>query len=357
MKKRLFLLLLLVALLVAAVLLLKKRQQEIADTPVAVPMTHSVRTTRAETRTISQTSSFLAELQAAKSAAIASKFSGRIGRLAVHESQQVQPGDRLLQIDDQEIVAGIKGLQAQLVAATKQLDYNRTQYQRNRVLFQAGGLAHEKLESSEVASSAATAAVQDLQQKISGLQNQLEYLDIRAPFAGIVGTIFLHQGDLAVPGRPILMLNSLPQKLTFSFVPETAAIQLGQKVLRDGIKTGLISRLYNDAKNGLAVAEVTPEQRFDLPGGSYLSIEVVTKTATGCVLPIQALLHRAQGVSVMQYQNDHFTELPVSIQAQNAEFALLEPCPTQPVALAAEAKLSLLPGYGRVRIIPGLKDE
>ncbi len=355
--KKILLILLLVILIAAGVVLLKKRQKEIVAAPVAIPMTHSVRTTLPETRTISQTSSFLAELQAAKSVEISSKLSGRIGRLSVHENQQIQPGELLVQIDAQEIITNIKALQAQQVAANKQLDYNQTQYQRNLVLYQAGGISRENLEASDVARSAATAAVQDLQQKINGLKNQLDYLNIRAPFAGIIGTIFLHQGDLAVPGRLILTLNSLPQKLTFSFVPETAAIQSGQNVLRDGVKTGRVSRLYNDAKNGLSIAEVIPDQRLNLPSGSYLTIEVVTKTATGCTLPIQALLHRAQGISVMVYHDDHFSELPVSIQAQDAKFALLEPCPTQPVALAAEAKLSLLPGYGRVKIFTELQDE
>lgn len=351
--KKSILIILLVILIVAGAVLLKKRRQEVAEAPLAMPMTYSVRTIIPETRTISETSTFLAELKSAKSAAISSKLSGRIKQMPVHESQQVQPGDLLVRIDDQEIVAAIRSLQAQLVAVAKQRDYARTQYERNLALYQAGGLAREKLEGSEVARSSAVAAVEDLQEKISGLKNQLEYLNIRAPFAGIVGTIFLRQGDLASPGRPILTLNSRAQKFTFSFVPETAAVQLGQAVLRNGAKTGQITRLYDDAKNGLSIAEGTPDQRVNLPSGSYLSIEVVTKTATGCALPLQALLHREQGVSVMLHQGDHFAESPVLIQAQDNAFAIITPCITKPVALAAEAKLSLLPSYGTVRIISG----
>ncbi len=355
--KKLLVIIPLVLLLVAGGILLKKRRQEVAETPVATSMIPSVRTSLPQTRTISQTKSFLAELQAAQSAEISSKLSGRIDQLPVHESQQVRKGELLVRIDDQEIVASIKALQSQLAAASKQLKYSWTQYERNLVLFQAGGLAQEKLENSEVAKSSATAAVRDLQQKISSLKNQQEYLHIRAPFDGIIGNILLHQGDLALPGRPILNLNSLPQKLTFSFVPDPTDIQPGQPVLHNTQKIGRISRLYNDAKNGLAIAEVTPDQRLDLPGGSYLTLEVVTKTASGCTLPLQALLHRTQGVSVMQYQQDRFNELPVNIQLSNADFALVTPCPAQPVALAAEAKLSLLPGYGRVNILTGAQDE
>lgn len=355
--KKLLIIAPLIILLVAGGVLLKKRRQEVAETPVAAPLLHTVRTVQAQTRSITQTGSFLAELQAAKSAAISSKLSGRITQLLIHENQAVQAGQLLVQIDEQETVASLKALQARLQAASQQLQYSRAQYQRNQALFQAGGLAEEQLEASAVARISALATVQELRQNISSLNSQLGYLRIKAPFDGIVGTILLRQGDLASPGRTILNFNSLPQKLIFSFIAEHSTIRPGQLVLQQGRQIGIVSRLYAEAVNGLSVAEVIPEQRIDLPSGSYLTLEVVTATASGCALPLQSLLHRTTGISVMQYQQDHFIETPVTVQIRNAEFALVTPCPSEPVALAAEAKLSLLPGYGAFKILAGAQDE
>ncbi len=355
--KKLWLTIPLILLLVAGGLLLNKRRQEVADTPVAATMIHAVRTTLAQNRTISQTSSFLAELQAAKSAAISSKLSGQIIQLAVHENQQVETGQLLVQIDDREMLASIRALQARLVAAQQQLKYSQAQYQRNLALYQAGGLALEKLEAAEVNSSSAMATVQELRENLKNLNSQHEYLQIRAPFAGIIGNILLRQGDLATPGRTILKLNSLPQKLIFRFASGASSIQVGQPVLSRGREIGVVSRLYDEADRGLSVAEITPEQRLDLPSGSYLTIKVVTATASGCALPLQSLLHRTQGVSVMLYREDHFTEQPVTATLQSSDLVLVTPCPSSPVAVAAEAKLSLLPGYGKVKIIEGAADE
>jgi RND family efflux transporter MFP subunit len=355
--KKIILIVLLIILIAAGVTLLKKRRQTIAEAPVATPITYTVKTVLPETKTVSQTSTFLARLESANSAGISSKLSGRISELLVRESRKVRQGDLLVRIDDQEIRASIDALQAKLASARKQRDYSETLHARNKALFEAGGLAQEKLEASEVTYSAAAAAVKELEQNIRGLKNQLDYSNIRAPFAGIVGTIFLRQGDLATPGRPILTLNSLPQKLTFNFMPGPEDIQPGQDVLLQGIKAGKIATLYNDAKAGLWVAEVTLDRRLDQPNGSYLTIEVVTKAASGCGVPVQALLHREQGESIMFYQGDHFEEKSVNVKVQGKKFALIDPCVSSPVAVASEAKLSLLPTYGSIRISSGGKNE
>jgi len=355
--KKIILIILLIILIAAGAALLRKRRQAVNETPLAAPMTYTVRTVLPETRTIFQTRTFLAMLESENSAGISSKLSGRIRELLVHESLNVRKGDLLVRIDDQELIATVNALRAKHVSARKQRDYTKALHERNVALFEAGGLAREKLEASEVADSAAIAAVEDLEQRIRGLESQLDYLNIRAPFTGIVGTVFLHQGDLASPGRPIISLNSLSQKLTFSFMPGSKEIKPGREVLLGGVKAGEIARLYDDARGGLAVAEVALDRHLDQPGGSYLTVTVVTNVATGCALPVQALLHRQQTESVMRYREGHFEETPVTVKAQDKAFAVIDPCVTSPVAVASEAKLSLLPTFGRIRILTGAHNE
>jgi len=355
--KKLILIILLILLVAAGIRLVKMRKQAVVEAPVAIPMTYAVRIVLPETKTIAQTNTFLARMESVRSAGISSKLSGRINEFLVSESQKVSKGDLLVRIDDQEIRTSIGALQAKLISARKSRDYNKTLHTRNKALFEAGGLAREKLEASEVSYSTASSAVKELQQNIAGLNSQLDYSNLHAPFDGIVGTVFLHQGDLATPGRPLLTLNSLPQKLTFSFIPGVADIQPGQDVREQGKKLGTINTLYNDAKAGLWVAEIVLEDRIDQPNGSYLTIEVVTKNGTGCAVPVQALLHRPGGESIMVYEQEQFYEKTVTVMAQDAHFALIEPCVNVPVAVASEAKLSLLPTSGSIQILSGENNE
>ncbi|OQY17577.1 MAG: hypothetical protein B6I36_08825 [Desulfobacteraceae bacterium 4572_35.1] len=355
--KKIILTILIILLIAAGITLLKKRQHSIASAPVAVPINYTVETITPKTMTVTQTKTFLAKLEAQNSAALSSKFSGKIGKLLVHENQKVQVGQLLVHIDSQEISSNIAALQAKLKAARKQRDYNKSQHERNTILFKAGGLSQEVLEASEVTLCSATAAIKELKQNIKGFKNQLNYCDIRAPFNGIIGTIYLRQGDLATPGKTIISVNSQPQKLTFSFMAEAAHITAGQTVLVQKEQVGKITRIYADAKNSLSVAEIKPDKPFHQPCGSYITIEVVTKTATGCAVPIQTLLHRKQGTTIMVQQKKHFEEKAVQVVVTGKEFILISPCVSSPVAVASEAKLSLLPSYGNVRVLAGDQHE
>ncbi len=354
-----------ICLIVAGINILKKRKMAIVNEPVAIPLTHTVKIILPQEKSISPAISFLAKLEAKKTASLASKLSGRITAVLVHEGQKVKKGDLIIKIDDKEIRSTLASLQAQLDSAKEQYDFNNSKYQRNVVLFKAGGVAEEKLDGSKADLASAVAKVKDLQNGIAGLKNQLDYLRIEAPFAGIVGTIFQHQGDLAAPARTILTINSLPQKLTFSFMPGSAEIIPGQSVLFNGRKIGRIKTIYNDAINGLTVAEVGLDKQILSPNGSYLTINVSRKAVTGCAVPVQALLHRQEANAVMVYRNEHFSEKKVNVLADDQEFALIDPCPEQPVAVAAEAKLALLPTYGHIvtklqspaKIISGEKHE
>jgi hypothetical protein len=74
-------------------------------------------------------------------------------------------------------------------------------------------------------------------------------------------------------------------------------------------------------------------------------------------VPLQSLLHRPQQTSVMLHKEDGFVEMPVTVLVQDMEFAVIEPTVSQPVAVAAEAKLSLLPTARGIRVIEGDSNE
>ena len=348
--KKIIIVLLTVAMIVSAVMLFKKRKQSVEDIPLPIPLTLQVKVTSASTERLEQTRPFLAQLASKDIAAISSRLSGRIKEILVKENQTVKEGDLLLQIDDREIVAGIKSLQVSLAAQKKDVQYAKTIHERNRSLLKAGGLAREKFEASEVSYVTKQAALEATRQKIVELEVQLSYLNIKAPFAGTVGTIVSRKGNLATPGKSLLSINSIDRKLTFSYVPGDIAIQTGQEVSVKGKKTGQIINLYSDADNGLAVAEVNVESPLALPNKSYVTIDVLTFSGKGCRVPLDALILTKEGAKLMLYQDEKFASFPVSIIADNKKHALVEPCPSVPMALGSAAKLTELPGYAKVLI-------
>jgi RND family efflux transporter MFP subunit len=344
--RKLVWLLVVLALVAGGVVLVHLRRQAVVRAPLPQPRPYAVRVARPQPRRVVETRAFLARLESARRVVISSKLSGRIRQVLVRESQAVAQGQVLLRIDDQEVRAGLAAARSALAAARRKRDYNRRLYQRNLALFKSGGISREKLEASRVAFAEAVAGVIELEQKIRSLQVQLSYLELRAPFAGVVGKVMVRAGDLATPGRPLVSLNSHEQKLTFRYAPSRREIAPGQEVLWRGRSLGRIRTIYPDASQGLAVAEVRPREPLDLPSGSYLTVRVVVRRGRGCAVPVEALLHTPGGVQVMQQAEGGFRPLRVQVRVQGRDYALVEPCPPAPVAVAAEAKLSLLPLYG-----------
>jgi len=355
--KKLILFTVVVALALGGTVLFQRAQQARLETPLPQPAVWRVWTVQPQQREVRQSASFLARLDSVNSASLASKLSGQISRIAVAESQAVKAGDLLVEIDDSEVRSSIDGLKATLASARAQKAYSGKQLQRNRELFKTQGISRDRLESSEAAFASASAQVLELEQKLRGLENQLRYSRITAPFDAVVGSILMREGDLAVPGKPILSLNALGQKLTFSFLPGAAVIRPGQEVWVGGKRLGRVSILYNDARAGLWVAEARLDERLDQPVGSYLNIDVVTRSGQGCAVPLSALVHRREHASVMRYAGDRFVELPVVVKAEGRDYALIEPCVDDPVAVAAESKLVLLPAAGPNVLIRGAGDE
>jgi hypothetical protein len=155
----------------------------------------------------------------------------------------------------------------------------------------------------------------------------------------------------------VLTLNAYEQKLIFNYVPETTGISIGKDVMKNDKTIGKISKLCSDADNGLQVAEVTIEHHIDKPNGSYLHLNVVIFEGSGCTVPINALLHQKNKTEIMIYENKQFKPLTVTIIAQDKQFAMIEPCPSIPVAVGAESKLGQLTIYKKISVQQGVKDE
>ena len=351
--RKIILIVLAVAVGFAAVMLFKTRKQSVEDIPVVEPVTISMKVVSASTEKLVQTRPFLSQLASKQIAAISSKLSGRIKAVHVKENQIVKKGDLLLQIDDLEIIAADKSEKELLAAQEKEVKFAKNLHKRNKSLFKVGGLSREALEASDVSVTTKEAALEGIRQKIVELGVELNYLNILAPFGGTIGTIVSREGNLATPGKPLLSINSIDRKITFSYVPGKIAIQLGQEVFVKDEKIGQVINLYSDADNGLAVAEVSVEVPLIYPNNSYLTIDVVIFSDSGCSVPINALIMKKEGAELMLYEDGKFAPFSVNIIADNKTNALVEPCPSAPMAIGAAAKLSELPGRARVLINRG----
>ena len=352
-------LLIAVVVIVIAILGAKKLLSEkakIANAPTPLMLNYSIATTVAKEGVVSQKRDFLAKLQSEKEVNIMTKLSGSIKALLVSESQIVKKGDLLVEIDDRTLRSKLNTLKENLKLQESDVEYVTSVYERSVKLFEAKAISKEKLDGAYLQLMGKKAQRDGSKESINALEADLEYLQIRAPFDGIVSAIYLHEGDMALFSKPILALNSKNQKMTFSFVSSVNAIKVNDTVLMEGRAIGKVEKIYPNAKNSLSVAEVTLDKPLALRGNSYHSIEVVTKTMQGCSLPQNALLHAKESTFVLAYRDNAFKKVKVDVILEDENSAIIEPCIREKVAVGSESKLSILPFYKEITLV-GESDE
>lgn len=331
--------------------LLEQRKTEITEEPLPKQETISVSVVNAKQGMLKEMQPYLAQVASDKSIQLSTKMAGYIQKIHVKESQKVEKGQLVATIDAEELRSNIALLQTTLTQQYNDLTLAQQIHNRNQKLYHVGGLAKEQLDTSRVMMQGKTTLIKSTKEKIAQLEHQKIYLQIKAPFSGEIDTITQYEGDLATAGRPILSMSNGTKKLIFSYVAGKGNIQKGQKVYANNEQIGAITQIRTLAKQGLVQAEVALSNPLNLPLGSSLTINVLTQEQNGCIVPIGTILHKKEGTFVMQYTNGKFVAMGVKRLMSEKEDVLITPCPTSPIALESEVKLSLLPIYEELEIL------
>ncbi len=331
--------------------LLKSRQAQIANESIPAVATVTVPVVTPTQGKIQNRDTFLARIASDKNIKLSTKLAGYIEKVFVEESQHVKKNQTLVSIDETELLSNIQALKATLSTQIADAKVARNIYARNIKLYRIGGLSKEKLDISRVAKDAKASIIENTKQKIAQLQHQRTYLKIVTPFDGEIDAILLHEGDLAAAGKPILSMSNGAKKLLFSFAPSNNSIHKADLVLLDDKEIGEIKSIYPTSTNGLTTAEVALHTTLPQPVGSSITIDVITASSQGCIVPENTILHKQEGTFVMIYHDKTFSPSKVEVKMSEANKALISPCPNQPIAQASEVKLATLPAYKKVEIV------
>jgi RND family efflux transporter MFP subunit len=222
-------------------------------------------------------------------AVIEAKVSGRITRLPVTLGQSVKQGEVLVELATQEVHARLD--QANAAFRQAELDFNRTANLRKQ---QAATQA--EFDAAQARHNVAKAAVAEAE-ALSG------YAKIVAPFNGVVARKLADEGDLAMPGKPLLELEGRAGLRLVADVPSL----LAGRVLPDAKLSVRVDTLA-DAITG-TVAEISPAAdpasrtvrvKVDLPetaglrAGQFGRLAVPIGEATFLFVPPPALVRRGQ---------------------------------------------------------------
>ncbi len=126
------------------------------------------------------------EIQPVNTVAVGSQVSGTIDNLYVDFNSKVKKGDVLLTIDPSVLQATVDEAKASLDSAVSQRNFAKSEYERNKTLFDADIIPRAELEQSQTQYEQSEQSVNRMQSQYERAVTNLGYATITSPVDGTV---------------------------------------------------------------------------------------------------------------------------------------------------------------------------
>jgi len=204
--------------------------------PEAVTTPPPSRTAEAERRTVLVSEAAVGTVRPKTEISVASQVMGRVAAVNVRPGSRVTRGQPLIELDAREFeartqasaqgISGARAGQAQaeqaVTSARAQAEKARSTFDRLKSLYGQGAVAAEEMEQARrdmLQADAALAQAREALTQSAAMARQAEnvaqesritesYTVIAAPEAGEVVRRMAEPGDLAVPGKPLLLMQT-----------------------------------------------------------------------------------------------------------------------------------------------------
>lgn len=273
---------------------------------------------------------FSGTLVPSRQATLRAQLAGTVTETLAEAGEAVGKGQLLARLEVAAIREGLLSAKSAQADAQQGLELALREEQRALALAQAGAIPARDLENAQHRSVAARAALDRAAAQLAGAMKQLDYTEIRAPFAGTLSQRRVSRGDAVQPGGELFTLVDLASiELEAAVVAEDlAALQVGAPVrfavngYPGRVFGGRISRINPSADpvtRQLHIYAAIDDPAHMLVGGLFATGRVVSQSRTGIAVPLEALdLHgltpaitrikggRAEQVAVVLGLRDQF---------------------------------------------------
>ncbi|MDX9823264.1 MAG: efflux RND transporter periplasmic adaptor subunit, partial [Syntrophales bacterium] len=139
---------------------------------------------------------------------VASRVMGAVTTVTVRTGDRVRAGQLMATVDDRDALQGVRAAEQALEAAKRNRSMADLTYQRYRKLYDEKALARQEIDQIETQKKLAEA---NYEQARAGLEEALirrDFTRITAHAAGIVTDRRVDPGNMAIPGMPLLTVES-----------------------------------------------------------------------------------------------------------------------------------------------------
>jgi len=292
----------------------------------------AVRTTVVSATTPKVALEYAAEVRARTESQLGFRVGGKLLRRDAEVGAAVKAGQRLAQLDPQDLQLGQLGAQAALASAQAELAQAEADFRRFSELHDQGFISSADIERRETTLKAARAQAAQARAQAGVQDNQTAYALLAADAAGVVTEVQAEPGQVLSAGQPVLRLaHDGPRDVVFS-VPEDkipileslpgrpGAIQVrvwGSEALLPGIVREVAAA--TDATTRTVRVKVDIGRAVVTLGQTATVLIDVPQTQTAIKLPMSALTEVGGATSVWLLDGAAMTVRPQAVQVGGAE--------------------------------------
>lgn len=247
------------------------------------------------------------KIEAVNKTTLSTRTSGFVENIHVNVGDKVAKGKLLLSISNIDLQAKLAQVNASITEVTAAFNIAEKDYIRFKNLFAENSASQKEMDDMTANFEMAKARLESVNQMRNEINAQFKYVNIKAPFNGVVTNKYIEIGDLANPGMPLISIES-PGKFEVNLtVPESEISQIKKgtsvTVLVKSISEtihGIVREVSTSSTNtgGQYLVKITlVKTELPILSGMYTSVKFPSKrksTSNNILIPLDVLVTKGQ---------------------------------------------------------------
>ena len=288
--------------------------------------TVSFATAKVERTNIQNTITATGTIEPVTSVTVGTQVSGIVSRLYVDYNSVVKKGQVIAELDKTNLISELNAQRANLTSAQSALNYQQSNYNRYKTLYDKGLVSADEFESARLQYQQASQQVASARESVQRAQTNLGYATITSPIDGVVLNKAVEEGQTVAASFNTPELFTIAQDLTDMRViadideADIGGVSEGQRVsftvdaFPDDQFEGHVTQVRQQAttESNVVTYEVVisaPNVDLKLKPGLTANVTIFTLEKNGvlCVpakalrfMPVEALLAKDQTIEDCQ---------------------------------------------------------
>jgi RND family efflux transporter MFP subunit len=248
------------------------------------------------------------KIQASKSADLSTRLMGFVNKIHINVGDNVKKGQLLLTIKNSELQAKLAQVNAKIIEAKAAYKSSEKNYKRFKNLFSQKSASEKELDDVSTQFEMSKARLKAAKEMQNEVKSQFEYVNIIAPFSGVITSKNIQVGDMANPGIPLISIENQNNLEVLCLVPESeitkikedVTVNINIKSIQQNLKGKVIAISKSSKNTGsqFLVKVAFNKGNATILSGMFASVSLPIKEKTTSnntiLIPLKALVKKGQ---------------------------------------------------------------